>query len=224
MKRIWSSKFVPVGARSPVARQETRKPSEPGGEQERDNDRAANDAALVARVVAGDKPAEEELEHRFRRGMVFMLTKRVGNPVEAEDLWQDTLIATIQALRRNRLEDASKLSSFIWGIAVNLANNHFRKGQREQTRSLEQDHHMSEQPSPLTVLLDRERNELVRKAVASVKPVHYRDLLYRFYIHEDDKEKICADLNLSAESFNMRLFRARKKLYKILARRVHIRR
>jgi RNA polymerase sigma-70 factor, ECF subfamily len=46
-----------------------------------------------------------------------------------------------------------------------------------------------------------------------------RQILYRFYIAEEDKDRICADLQLSSLHFNRVLHRARERyrdLYKSL--------
>jgi RNA polymerase sigma-70 factor (ECF subfamily) len=49
-----------------------------------------------------------------------------------------------------------------------------------------------------------------------------RQLLFRFYIAEDDKERICADLGLTSLHFNRVLHRAReryKELYESRGKR-----
>ncbi len=43
-----------------------------------------------------------------------------------------------------------------------------------------------------------------------------RQILYRFYIAEEDKERICADLDLSSLHFNRVLFRARQRFKDLL--------
>jgi RNA polymerase sigma-70 factor (ECF subfamily) len=43
-----------------------------------------------------------------------------------------------------------------------------------------------------------------------------RTLLMRFYIDEEEKEKICLELNLSSLHFNRVIFRARRRFKELL--------
>jgi len=46
-----------------------------------------------------------------------------------------------------------------------------------------------------------------------------RDLLMRFYLHDEDKALICRELNLSEEHFNRVIFRARNRFRELLEHR-----
>lgn len=181
---------------------------------------ATNVIQLVARIIAGDKQAEEEMDQMYRQGMIIMLTRRTGDPTLAHDLWQDTLVATLQAIRQNRLQDPGKLSSFVRGVSKNLTKNHFKIIKKRQEEPIEDDSFVCLGPSPLESLLQIEKIDMVRQAVNELKPFQYRKLLYLFYIAEEDKEKICADMNLSSRRFNTLLCRARKKLCKKLKKKL----
>ena len=46
-----------------------------------------------------------------------------------------------------------------------------------------------------------------------------REVLMRFYIHDEEKEEICQDLRLSMEHFNRVIFRARNRFRELLEQR-----
>jgi hypothetical protein len=46
-----------------------------------------------------------------------------------------------------------------------------------------------------------------------------RELLMRFYLHDEEKEQICQDLRLSMEHFNRVIFRARNRFRELLEQR-----
>ncbi len=48
-------------------------------------------------------------------------------------------------------------------------------------------------------------------------------MLYRYYLAEEDKAAICADLGLSSLHFNRVLWRARQRFKKLLERAQHVR-
>jgi RNA polymerase sigma-70 factor (ECF subfamily) len=56
----------------------------------------------------------------------------------------------------------------------------------------------------------------VRRLIGELDTDRDRQILYRFYIAEEDKERICADLELSSLHFNRVLFRARQRFKELL--------
>jgi RNA polymerase sigma-70 factor (ECF subfamily) len=73
-------------------------------------------------------------------------------------------------------------------------------------------------PSQLDRLLLKEKTKMIRKLLQEMSE-RDRQILYRFYIAEEDKDRICADLPLSSLHFNRVLHRARERyrdLYKSL--------
>jgi RNA polymerase sigma-70 factor (ECF subfamily) len=51
----------------------------------------------------------------------------------------------------------------------------------------------------------------VRKVLGELKSERDRQVLFRFYVAEEEKEKICASLGLTSLHFNRVLFRARER-------------
>ena len=60
-------------------------------------------------------------------------------------------------------------------------------------------------------MLVDEKARLVRRLIGELPTDRDRQVLYRFYIAEDDKAAICQDLELSSLHFNRVLHRARQR-------------
>jgi DNA-directed RNA polymerase specialized sigma24 family protein len=68
-------------------------------------------------------------------------------------------------------------------------------------------------------LLDLEKTELVRQVIQELGTARDRDILLRFYIAEEDKDRISADFGLSSLQFNRVLHRARERYREIFLER-----
>jgi RNA polymerase sigma-70 factor (ECF subfamily) len=182
-------------------------------------------ADLVSRIRAGDQRAEEELVERYRRGVAIVLRREVRHAVVAADLTQETFRIALEKIRRGDLREPEKLSGFICSLARNLAIGHHRQSSREESLTEIELAQTLPDPAPgqLEELLQKEKAAIVRQVINELPTERDRQVLFRFYIAEEEKEQICADLGLTGLHFNRVLFRARqryKELYeKALSKR-----
>lgn len=88
----------------------------------------ADDAALVARYLAGDRPAYTALYQRYADRVFARLTRLVGPGPEREDLLQQVFLGLFRALPTFR-GDAS-VSTFIYRITIHVACDHLRARRR----------------------------------------------------------------------------------------------
>ena len=175
-------------------------------------------ADLVRRIRAGDAAAENEMVERYSRGLLFMLRKRTGDPALADDLHQEAFRIVLLRLRREELGQPERLSAFILQTAKNLFLGDWRKRTRRgEGADIEE---APEPADPAPGQLDRVVREedagLVRRLIGELDTDRDRQILLRFYVAEEDKERICADLGLSSLHFNRVLFRARERFKKLL--------
>jgi RNA polymerase sigma-70 factor (ECF subfamily) len=174
-------------------------------------------ADLVRRIAAGDRGAEEELVQRYSRGVFFVLNQNVADRAIVEDLYQETFRLSLEKIRGGEVRDPERLSGFIVSIARNLAIEYFRKNTRAEARQGDESESRTiaaPEAGQLDQLLKEERARLVREALAGLPSERDRTVLHRFYIADDDKEEICADLGISALHFNQILCRARDRYRK----------
>lgn len=122
----------------------------------------------------------------------------------------------IEKLRRGELREPAKLPGFLAQIARGLTIEHYRKIRRRKTEpdsdAIAEVADVSGGGSgPLSELLTREDAGLVRQVIRELGTERDRDILLRFYIAEEDKERISADFGLSSLQFNRVLHRARER-------------
>jgi RNA polymerase sigma factor (sigma-70 family) len=88
--------------------------------------RESDPAALICRVMAGDRSAENDLVSLFQRSVLLHVRWRVRDQEVSRELTDDVLMAVLHAVRTGRVQDAAKLSAFVRGTARNLSNNYLR--------------------------------------------------------------------------------------------------
>lgn len=178
---------------------------------------ASSPADLVRRIAAGESAAEDELVRRYSRGVFFVLNQNVSDRTIADDLYQETFRLVIEKVRGGEVRDPERFSGFIVSIARNLAIEYFRKSARVEARQAGEDESRTiaaPQASQLENLLKEERAVLVRQVLTELPSERDRTVLHRFYIADDDKEDICAELGISSLHFNQVLCRARERYRK----------
>jgi RNA polymerase sigma-70 factor (ECF subfamily) len=79
------------------------------------------EAQFVARLVARDESAFNELVVTYQRRVFALVYRMLGRREEAEDLAQEVFVQVFKAIDQFRGE--SKLSTWIYRIAVNLCKN-----------------------------------------------------------------------------------------------------
>ena len=175
---------------------------------------------LVRRIAAGDSAAETALVERYSRGLLYLL-RRLGAPPElADDLHQETFRIVLERLRRRGLDDPAGLAGFLRGTARNLMIAERRKTVRRRTDADPEGLERAVHPAPgqLSSVLHDEEAAIVRRLIAELPTDRDRQLLLRFYVAEEEKESICADLGLDHLHFNRVLFRARHRFKEHLER------
>src|SRR5262245_24029411 len=175
--------------------------------------------ALARRLRAGDPPAEDELVRRYQRGVGAVLRRAGADAATAEDLSQETFAMSLRKIRAGEIREPERLAGFLCSLARNLAIEHFRKAGSRRTAGLPDADFASAAPSPLDDLLKIERAAVVRRVLAELPSERDRQVLFRFYLGEEEKDRICRDLGLSSLHFNRVVFRARERYREIYLER-----
>ena len=170
-------------------------------------------ADLVRRIQAGEGQAEEELVRRYSRGVSIIIRRVRSDSFHTDDLCQETFRLALTKIRRGDLREPEKLSGFICSLARNLAIESFRQSTRAEVHDDPSAADSISDPAPdqLHLLLQRERASAIRGVLRELKSARDREVLYRFYIAEEDKDRISVDLGLSSLQFNRVLHRARTR-------------
>ncbi|MCG8434791.1 MAG: sigma-70 family RNA polymerase sigma factor [Gammaproteobacteria bacterium] len=177
---------------------------------------------LVRRIEQGDSAAESEFFLRYGRGVLYFITRKTGDPDLAEDLRQETFRIVLERLRSRGLEEPEKLAAFVHGTASNLIMANRQKEYRRKTDTDSEllDNVADDHDEVVDEVSRDDEAAVIRKLLDEMRTDRDREILWRFYIHEEDKTVICTDLGLSDLHFNRVLFRARQRFKTLLEKRM----
>src|ERR1041385_799848 len=97
-----------------------------------------SDAELVLQIGSGPgREAEAELFRRMAPRLRLYGLRHLRDEQSAQDLTQQVLITTLEALRAGRLREPEKLASFVLG-ACRMTVLDLRRGAQRKARLLEQ--------------------------------------------------------------------------------------
>jgi len=167
-------------------------------------------AGLVHRIQAHDEAAMEELYRVFSRGIRFYLCRQLG-PQDLDDRMHDCFLVVIQAIRKGELREPERLMGFVRTIVrrqiagqIDVAvQNRRQQVDLESTGPLP-----DRRRDPESQAIGREEEQI---AVSVLKGISRRDreILTRFYLHEQTQEQICKEMRLTETQF--RLLKSRAK-------------
>jgi RNA polymerase sigma-70 factor (ECF subfamily) len=94
---------------------------------------SADDAALLARLCAGDARAFEALVSTYQHRVFGVALRMLGSRVEAEDVAQETFLRAHRALGAFRGD--ARLGTWLYAIVSRLCLNHLASAPRRHERS-----------------------------------------------------------------------------------------
>jgi RNA polymerase sigma-70 factor (ECF subfamily) len=177
-------------------------------------------ADLVSRIRAGDQQAEAELVERYSRGITVIIRRQISDASVADDLYQETFRIALEKIRRGDVREPEKLPGFVCGVAKNLVIDYFRRAARQESLSEVEEATFLPDPAPdqLEALLQKEQADIVRRVLKEMRNERDIQILFRYYLAENKKEQICADLGLTSLHFNRVLHRARERYLELYKR------
>jgi RNA polymerase sigma-70 factor, ECF subfamily len=151
---------------------------------------------------------------------MIIIRRDVGDASVADDLYQEAFRIALEKIRRGEVREPEKLSGFVSGVAKNLVIDYFRRAARQEgVREVEEATFLPDPaPDQLEALLRKEQADIVRQVLKEMRNERDIQILFRFYLAEDKKEQICADLGLTSLHFNRVLHRARERYLELYKR------
>jgi len=176
---------------------------------------------IVRRIIAGDPAAEDEVVRRYEHGVAVIIDHIVRSQSATEDVSQETFRIVLEKLRRGNLRQPERLSGFVCSVARNTAIEHIRRAKRSNSREESGDAERlpDSAPSQLDQILTKERAKVVRQTILELNVERDRDLLFRYYVAEEDKDRICLDLGLTRAQFNNVIYRALARFKELYVRK-----
>jgi RNA polymerase sigma-70 factor (ECF subfamily) len=143
---------------------------------------AGQDALLIKAFQGGDRAAFDKLVLRHKDKLFNLCYSFLGDYEEANDSSQEAFIKAYQGLKKFWFE--SSFSTWLYRIAVNTCTNKVKSlayRQKKMTSSLDNPGGMGENraieirdedPTPLMELEEKERQDLIRRAIDQLPPEH----------------------------------------------------
>ena len=163
-----------------------------------------SDADLVRQIGSGsDREAETELCRRMAPRIRLYGLRHLRDEHAAEDLAQQVLITTLEALRAGRLREPEKLASFVLGTCRMTVLN-LRRGAQRKEQLLEL--YGSDFATPAVSALPRLDHDLLQRCVESLSERERSVVVMTFY-----DEQAGADVAsfLGVSEANVRVIRHR---------------
>jgi len=179
------------------------------------------DVDLVRRALDGDGVAFERLVERYQ-GRLFALARNyTKNPVEIEDIVQDTFLKAYSRL--DSFQHQSSFYTWIYRIATNTVLDHLKRCGRSPVQAVEDPEVVGSSDAergplrPDARLAEGEIAEITHAVLAEL-PEIFRTVLVLREFEEMAYQDIASVLGISIGTVESRLFRARAKFkQKLLA-------
>jgi RNA polymerase sigma-70 factor (ECF subfamily) len=177
-----------------------------------------SDPEFMRRLAAGDDLALNALMDRWSERVAAFLHRMTGNRDTAVDLAQETFVKLYQA--RERYRPSGNFSSYLFGIAANLARNHARWVARHPTLSLDATPDDGEPALPELADPDRnprdaaqanEKARAIHQAFLRLPP-DLREAMTLFVYEGMGYAEIAAIGRCSPKAVETRIYRARQLL------------
>lgn len=188
-----------------------------------------SESQFIARLVARDEAAFNELVVTYERRVFALVFRMLGRRDEAEDLAQEVFVQVFKAIETFRGD--SKLSTWIYRIAVNLCKNRSKYLSRRHAGEQDDLDAMADR-APLSAakgvsvgdisrpdeLVEGMQLEVVvKRAIAALEP-DFREVLVLRDVEDLTYEEIAEVTGLAVGTVKSRIHRARAQLKALVER------
>ncbi|MFB3825644.1 MAG: RNA polymerase sigma factor [Bryobacteraceae bacterium] len=163
----------------------------------------------------------EELYRVFSRGVRFYLHRQIG-PQDLDDRLHEIFLVVAQAIRRGDLREPERLMGYVRTVVRRQVAAEIERASQTRRRYAEWDA-VSSVPDghgdPEEEAIQKQNQEFAYKTLQSISP-RDREILVRFYLHQQSPERICHDMNLTETQFRLLKSRAKARFGEIGKRRI----
>ena len=171
---------------------------------------------LVTRSRAGDKDAFGQLAESCRQQALRMSERIVTCEETAKDIVQDAVLTAWLSI--TSLRDPAAFASWLYGIVLNLSNNHIRRRRAEISldsllggRLATPEELLDTGPSADEILYERELADLIRASVQHLPPRTQRAAVL-FYLEGLSLRETAALMGVATGTVKAQLYSARQRL------------
>lgn len=172
------------------------------------------DDTIVERAQGGDAEAFRELVERYSPKLFRLAWRLTGDEATAEDAVQETFLRAYRSL--GRFDGRSEVGTWLHRIAVNTSLEIMRKHERRKDGTPEETLPLpSPEPGPERTALSQEMERAVREGLADLSALERTAFVLRHFEGRSIAE-ICARLGLGQSAGKQAIFRAVRKLRRVL--------
>jgi RNA polymerase sigma-70 factor (ECF subfamily) len=187
------------------------------------------ESGLVARLVARDERAFNELVRAYERRVFTLVVRMLNSPAEAEDVAQEVFVQVFKAIGTFRGD--SKLSTWIYRIAINLCKNRMKylkvrhAGEQDELGEVEERGALGGErranvgalERPDEMMSGRQVEHIVQRAILGIEP-SFRECLVLRDVEELSYDQIEEITGLPIGTVKSRIHRARAQLREAVER------
>jgi len=171
------------------------------------------DYALIEAFQAGDEFAFVGIYNRYKGAVYAFCLKMLLDTEQAQDVMQETFLRIYE--NRGRLLKTNSFKSWLFTIARNQCLNNLRRNGRHVGFDLDVEYRMPNLDTPVSKMEKNEQVRFVKRFLELLKP-EYREVLVLREYQNLSYEEIAAVTRSSISAVKSRLFKARKKLARIM--------
>src|SRR5215208_2806905 len=168
-----------------------------------------DDAAVVARCLAGEHNAYEAIVTRYQMGLFNVALRMLGNYEDARDATQTAFIKAYEHL--DSFNPEQRFFNWLYRILKNECLNSLRGRRPAEPVSLGLPTRNGADPVEV-----RERHQAVQSALLTLS-LEYREVVVLRHFTDLSYEEIAATLGIPARTGKSRLYTARQQLGELLA-------
>lgn len=167
--------------------------------------------SLIAECIKENIHAQRELYGRYAQKLFAVGYRYTDNMMQAEDLLQESFIAIFEHIKDYRREDS--FETWMKRMVIRTAFCNYRKKNYPPVSINDEEHDIEIlcEETPFTTFSGKEITELIRKI-----PIEYRQVLNLHAIDGFSHKEIAKILRISEGNSEIRLYRARNILKKIM--------
>lgn len=140
------------------------------------------------------------------------------NRTDAEDAVQDSFVRVINHLEKICEIDCNETRFYLVIIVKNVSLNMLKKKQRHPEIDIDEVYDVQTDDNIEDEILDKINSEEIRNALRELSDNDY-EILFLYLVKEHNPSEIADLIGISANLARQRIFRARKRLIKLLGKR-----
>src|SRR5271169_5588312 len=159
---------------------------------------------LVTRIQCGDENGMEDLYRIFSRGVRYYLCRQLG-PQELDDKVHDSFLIVVQAIQRGDLREPDRLMGFIRTVVRRQVAAHIDQVVHSRRDELHLDvgvRVVDRRRNPEQNMAFQQKVDFMREILRQLSD-RDREILTRFYLHEETQEEICSEMGLTETQFRL---------------------